>query len=63
MITYQHFQHLLGLWIDFNCVHIQDRLLWDVVVSPLSLLFLQLDGDTTDSLVLKTFHQMGDKPV
>jgi len=33
--------------------------LWDVVISPLSLLFLQLNGDSSDWSSLDTLHQMG----
>ena len=36
--------------------------LWDVVVPSFSLLFLQLDRDTTDWSSLDTLHQMGHKP-
>jgi len=58
---FQHFQHVLGLNINFNSVDIQDGGLWDVVVSSLTLFLLQFDGNTSYSLVLKTFHQMGDE--
>lgn len=33
--------------------------LGDVLILPLTLLFLQLEGDTTDRTALDTFHQMG----
>ena len=32
--------------------------LWNIVVPPLSLLLLQLDGDSSDRTALDTFHQM-----
>merc|ERR1711893_93492 len=56
-----HLQHLLGLGINLNDVLFQSRNIRNVVVPPLSLLFLQLDGDTTDSAALQTLHQMGDE--
>ena len=60
--TNQHLQHLLGLGINFNGVHIQNRLFRDIVVSPLTLFFLKFDRNTTHCLVLETFHQMCDEP-
>ena len=35
--------------------------LWDVVVPSFPLIFLQLDGDSSDRAPLDTFHQMGHK--
>lgn len=32
--------------------------LWDVVVPPLSLLLLQLDGDSSDWTALDALHQV-----
>ena len=61
--TDQHLQHLLGLRIDFNGIHIQDRLFRDIVISSLTLFFLKLNGNTANSLVLQTFHQMSNEPV
>ena len=34
----------------------------DVVVPPLPLLLLQLDGDAADGAPLQPLHQVGDKP-
>lgn len=36
--------------------------LWHIVVPPLTLLFLQFDGDASDRPSLDAFHQMGDIP-
>ena len=36
--------------------------LWHVVVSPLPLLLLQLDGDAPHRASLDALHQMGHKP-
>lgn len=36
--------------------------LWDVVVSPLPLLLLELDGDSSDGAALDPFHQVGHIP-
>lgn len=36
--------------------------LGDVVVLALTLLFLQLEGDTTDGTALDTLHQVGGEP-
>ena len=34
----------------------------DVVVSPLTLLLLQLDGDASDGAALESLHQVSDEP-
>lgn len=38
------------------------RDLGDVVVSPLPLLLLELDGDSSDGAALDPFHQVGHIP-
>ena len=35
---------------------------WDIVVPPLPLLLLQLDGDAADGGALQPLHQVGDEP-
>lgn len=37
--------------------------IWHIIVSSLSLLLLQLDGNTSDGPLLNTSHQMSHKPV
>merc|ERR1711939_255253 len=38
---------------------VESRHLWDVLVLPLTLLLLQLEGDTADRATLDTLHQVG----
>ena len=38
---------------------VQRRYLWHVLILPLTLLFLQFEGDTTDGASLDTLHQVG----
>jgi hypothetical protein len=56
-----HLEHVLGL-----AVHLQDVLFEGgdvgyVVVPPLTLLLLQLDGDPAHCGALQPFHQVGDE--
>ena len=41
---------------------LQLRDIRNVVISSFSLLFLQLDGDTSDGASLQTLHQVSDEP-
>jgi len=38
---------------------VESRNFWDVLIFALSLLFLKLEGDTTDWTTLNTLHQVG----
>ena len=51
----------LGVGINLETSHtgVERRHLGDVVVLPLTLLLLQLEGDTTDGALLDTLHQVG----
>jgi hypothetical protein len=57
-------QEILGLGIDVQLSalgvdgEVQRRDLGDVLILPLSLLFLELERDTTDGSSLDTLHQM-----
>lgn len=61
LVTYQHLQHFLGLRINFNDVALEGRDIGHVVVPPLTLLFLQFDGNSTHLAVSQPFYQMGDE--
>lgn len=39
--------------------NIESRNLWNVLILTFSLLFLELEGDTTDGSTLNTLHQVG----
>jgi len=65
-ITYAHRpEQVLGLLVDVEHTalavlgKVQRRDLGDVLVLALTLLFLQLEGDTTDGTALDTLHQVG----
>lgn len=51
----------LGVGVDLQGVGggVESRDLGDVVILALTLLLLQLEGDTTDGTALDTLHQMG----
>lgn len=51
----------LGVGVDLKARHrgVKSRDLGDVVVLPLSLLLLQLEGDAADGALLDTLHEMG----
>ena len=51
-----HLQHVLGLGVDLDDVQLEGGHVRNVVVSALALLFLQLDGDTSDGGSLETLH-------
>ena len=50
----------LGFGINLETSHtgVECRHLGDVVVLPLTLLLLELEGDTTDGTLLNTLHQV-----
>lgn len=56
--THQEFEHVLGVRVDLDDVLFQGGDLRNVVIPPLTLLFLKLDGDSTDSTLLDTLHKM-----
>lgn len=60
VVEVQKLQHLLGVGVDLDDVLLQSGDGRDVVVTTLTLLLLQLDGDTTHLGVTQTAHQMGD---
>ncbi len=55
-------QHLLGIRINLKSVHFNGRNIGDVVVLPLTLFLLELEGDTADGTLLNSLHQMGGEP-
>jgi hypothetical protein len=69
MKTYSEvLQEILGLGIDVQLTalsvdsEVKGRDLGNVLILALSLLFLELEGDTTDRTALDTLHQMGRVP-
>ena len=50
----------LGIAVDLqpSCARIESRNLRNVVVLPLTLFFLEFEGDTTDGSFLDTLHQV-----
>ena len=50
----------LGVGVDIQARNagVEGRDLGDVVVLPLTLLLLELEGDTTDGTLLNTLHQV-----
>lgn len=59
----EHLEHLLGLGIDLDDVVLQSGNLGYVVVPALSLLLLQLYGDSADLAVTEPLHQVRNEPV
>jgi hypothetical protein len=63
LVTYAHaLQQVLGVLVDGDGTLlrvVQSRNLGDVLILALTLLFLKLEGDTTDGTALDTLHQMG----
>ena len=64
--TYAHrLQQVLRLLIHIQhatlavLCEVQRRDLWHVLILPLTLLFLQLEGDASDWATLNALHQMG----
>lgn len=58
VVEVQQLQHLLGLWINLNDVLLQGGDGRNIVVTTLTLLLLQLDGNATNLRVTETAHQM-----
>jgi len=56
-----HLEHVLGLAVHLEDVLFEGGDVGDVVVPPLTLLLLQLDGDPAHRGALQPFHQVGDK--
>merc|ERR1712228_787586 len=56
-----HLQHLLSLSVNLNNILFQSRHFRNVVVPPLPLLLLQLDGDSSNSAALEALHQVSDE--
>lgn len=57
-------EKVLGLGVNLKLTglalgEVQSGNLWDVLILSLTLLFLKLEGDTTDWTTLNTLHQMG----
>ncbi|MCV2423816.1 hypothetical protein LNV47_24855, partial [Paucibacter sp. DJ4R-1] len=53
-------EEILGLGVNLDTVaRVESRDLGDVVVLALTLLFLELEGNTTDRATLNTLHQVG----
>ena len=57
-------QQILGIWVDIKLSRlgvlseVQSGDLWYVLILSLTLLFLQLEGDTSDWSTLNTLHQV-----
>lgn len=60
VVEVQKLQHLLGVGIDLNDVLLQGGNGGHVVVTTLTLLLLQLNGDTTHLGVTQAAHQVGN---
>ncbi len=60
-VPLKHKSSHLGLSIDLQTgsAGIEGRHLGDIVVLPLALLFLELEGDTADGAFLDALHEMG----
>lgn len=57
-------EKVLGLGVDLELTAlglgvVESRDLGDVLILALTLLFLELEGDTTDGSTLNTLHQVG----
>jgi len=61
----QVLEQVLGVLVDIQNTavgvlsEVESGDLWDVLILALTLLFLQLEGDTTDWATLDTSHEMG----
>ena len=53
-------QESLGIGIDFDVVHINDRNSWHVVIASFAFFFLQFEGNATDGTLLNAAHQVSD---
>jgi hypothetical protein len=65
VVTYaEALEEVLGLLVDVESARlavlgeVESRDLGDVLILALTLLFLELEGDTTDGTTLDTLHQM-----
>ena len=65
-VTYTHaLQQVLGLLVHVQHARlrvlgeVERRHLWHELILPLTLLFLQSEGDTADGATLDTLHQVG----
>jgi hypothetical protein len=56
-----HLEHVLGLAVHLQDVLFEGGHVGYVVVPPLTLLLLQLNGDTAHRGALQAFHQVGDE--
>ena len=56
-----HLEHLLGLGVDLDDVLLESGDVGHVVVPPLPLLLLQLDGDAAHRRPLQPLHEMRDE--
>ena len=56
-----HLEHLLGLGVDLDDVLLEGGDVGHVVVPPLPLLLLQLDGDAAHRRPLQPLHEMRDE--
>lgn len=57
-------EEVLGLGVDLKLavlgvLDVESRDLWNVLILALSLLLLELEGDTTDWSTLNALHQVG----
>lgn len=60
----ERLEEILGLAVNLELTalalgEVQSGDLWDVLILALTLLFLELEGDTTDWSTLNTLHEMG----
>jgi hypothetical protein len=64
-VTYaEGLEEILGLLVNLELAalrvgEVESRDLWDVLILALTLLFLELEGDTADWATLDTLHQVG----
>lgn len=61
LVKVHQFQHLLGISVHLNDALLQSRHLWHVVVTALTFLLLQLDGDASHWAALDSLHQVSHK--
>jgi hypothetical protein len=52
----------VGVDIEAGDGGVESRDVRDVVIFPLTLLFLELEGDASDRTFLNTLHEMGCEP-
>jgi len=62
VLDFESLDHSAGGWVDIQKVGVgEGRDLWDVVVSSLSFLLLELDGDASNGTGTDSLHQMSDE--